>query len=153
MNETTISTIEKLIAVCKAAEAGFELAAKEVSASALQALFQGYSLQRSRHSRELEAAASALGRAALPKDGGAGAAVCRTGTVPGNGGTPRDEHAVLLECERGEDAAAAAYAAAMEDPELPPGVRELIAAHAIEIKGAHGELRKLLDRFAPVPKA
>lgn len=153
MNESSISIIEKLIAICNDAEAGFELAANEVSASALKALFQGYSLQRSRFSRELEAAAAALGRSAVPKDGAGGGTVCRTWMAPVDGGTPRDEHAVVVECERGEDAAEAAYAAALEESELSAGVRELIVAQAAEVKRAHGELRSNLTRFGPVAEA
>lgn len=144
MNEKTLAILEKLIAVCKDGEAGFQLAADEVKSSGLQSLFLGYSLQRSRLSRVLEEAASALGRNAGVRDGG----VSRTWMAP----EARDEQAVLSECERGEDAAVAAYALALEEPELPPTVRTLIAAQAVEVKNAHDEVRSRRTRFAPEEK-
>jgi uncharacterized protein (TIGR02284 family) len=152
MNEPPISSLENLIAVCKDGEAGFALAADEVSASALKSLFQGYSLQRSRLARDLGSAASALGRSSCPKDGEEGGTVRRTWMAPREGGIVRDEHAVLLECKRGEDAAAAAYAAVLEEPELPPTVRALITAQAVEVKSAHDELRDLLTRIVPAAR-
>ena len=147
MNEKTLAVLEKLIAVCKDGEEGFQLAADEVKSSGLQSLFLGYSLQRSRLSRVLEEAASALGRSAGARDGG----VSRTWMAP-DPAEARDEQAVLSECERGEDAAVAAYTLALEEPELPPTVRTLIAAQAIEVKNAHDEVRSRRTRFAPEEK-
>ncbi len=148
MNETTLSLLEKLITVCKDSEEGFQLAADEVKSSALQSLFLGYSLQRSRLSRDLEEAASALGRTAPPE----GAGVARSWMTPADAATARDEQAVLAECERGEDAALAAYALALEDAELPPAVRTLISAQAGEVKAAHAEVRSRRTRFTPEEK-
>ena len=148
MNEKTLSLLEKLITVCKDGEEGFQLAADEVKSSALQSLFLGYSLQRSRLSRDLEEAASALGRSAPAE----GAGVARSWMTPADAASARDEQAVLAECERGEDAAMAAYALALEEPELPPAVRALIAAQAIEVKDAHNEVRGRRTRFAPEEK-
>ena len=147
MNEKTLAVLEKLIAVCKDGEEGFQLAADEVKSSALQSLFLGYSLQRSRLSRDLDEAASALGRTAGAPDGG----VSRT-WMASDAAEARDEQAVLSECERGEDAAMAAYTLALEEPELPPTVRTLIAAQAIEVKNAHDEVRSRRTRFAPEEK-
>ena len=147
MNEKTLAVLENLIAVCKDGEEGFQLAADEVKSSGLQSLFLGYSLQRSRLSRVLEEAASALGRSAGARDGG----VSRTWMAP-DPAEARDEQAVLSECERGEDAAVAAYTLALEEPELPPTVRTLIAAQAIEVKNAHDEVRSRRMRFAPEEK-
>ena len=147
MNEKTLAVLEKLIAVCKDGEEGFQLAADEVKSSGLQSLFLGYSLQRSRLSRVLEEAASALGRSAGERDGG----VIRTWMAP-DPAEGRDEQAVLSECERGEDAALAAYATALEETELPPAVRTLITAQAAEVKNAHDEVRSRRTRFAPEEK-
>ena len=144
MNEKTVAILEKLIAVCKDGAEGFQIAANEVHSSALQSLFQGYSLQRLRFSRELGTAASALGKNVAAEAGSVG----RTWMTP-DPATARDEQAVLAECERGEDAAVAAYAMAAEEPELPPAVRAMIAAQAIEVKVAHTEIHGRRNRFAP----
>jgi uncharacterized protein (TIGR02284 family) len=145
MNEKTLAILEKLIAVCKDGEAGFQLASGEVKTSELQSLFVGYSLQRSRLWRDLEAAASTLGRSIPAESGEAG----RTWMMPADATTARDDQAVLSECERGEDAAMAAYAAALEEPELPPAIRAMIAAQALDVKAAHSEVHSRRTRFAP----
>ena len=145
MNEKTVAILEKLIAVCKDGAEGFQIAANEVHSSALQSLFQGYSLQRLRFSRELGTAESALGKNVAAEAGSVG----RTWMTAADPATARDEQAVLAECERGEDAAVAAYATAAEEPELPPAVRAMIAAQAIEVKVAHTEIHGRRNRFAP----
>src|SRR5207244_4292530 len=125
MNEKTISVLEKLIADCKDEAENFELAATEVNASMLQSLFRGYALQRARFSRDLEAAAAALGRSAPADEGGVSGLDERTSEKAGNA-IPRDEQTVLSGCERGEEALLAAYSTALEESELPPGVRALL---------------------------
>jgi len=145
MNEKMIAILEKLIAVCKDAGEGYQLAANEVSASSLQALFQGYSFQRLRFATELETAASALEKKASAGDSSAG----RTWMAPGDGAAARDEQAVLAECERGESAAVVAYTLALEEPELPPAIRAMITAQAASVKEAHTEVCNRRNRFAP----
>ena len=149
MNEKTLSILEKLIAVCKDGEEGFQLASGEVKSSELQSLFVGYSLQRSRLWRDLETAASALGKSVPAEDASVGGKACRTWMMSGDAVSARDEQAVLSECERGDDAAIAAYAMALEEPELPPAVRAMIAAQAVEVKAAHNEVHSRRTRFAP----
>ena len=151
MNEKTLAILEKLIAVCQDGTDGFQLASEEVKSSELQSLFLGYSLQRLRLSRDLETAASALG-SAVPA-GSAGGKAGRTWMMPVDAVNPRDEQAVLSECGRGEDAAMAAYAMALEEPELPPAVRAMIAAQAAELKAMHSEIHSRRTRFAPVAQA
>jgi len=107
MNETTLSILETLIAACKGGEEGFQLAASEVKSSELQALFVGYSLQRSRLSRDLETAASALGRSVAAEGDSGENMADQTWMLPSDAVSARDEQAVLSECERGEDAAIA----------------------------------------------
>jgi len=149
MNEKTLAILEKLIAVCKDGEAGFQLASTEVKSSELQSLFVGYSLQRSRLWRDLEAAASTLGRSIPAEDGSAGGEAGRTWMMPTDAASARDDQAVLSECERGEDAAMAAYATALEEAELPPAIRAMIAAQALDVKAAHSEVHSRRTRFAP----
>ena len=48
--------------------------------------------------------------------------------------------------------AVAAYTLALEEPELPPVIRALIAAQAIEEKNARDEVRSRRTRFAPEEK-
>ena len=58
--------------------------------------------------------------------------------------TSQDDHAILAECERGEDSAVAEYKKAME-AELPADVRSVISRQQTEIKAAHDKIKALRD--------
>jgi uncharacterized protein (TIGR02284 family) len=146
MHDKTPAILENLLAICRDGVDGFELASHEIRSSELQSLFLGYSLQRSRLGRELEAAISAVGDGISE----AGGKSSRTWMIPVEAGYSRDEQAVLTDCERGEDTALAAYAAALQEPELTPAIRGMLTAQAAEVKAAHGEVNSLRTRFAPV---
>ena len=148
MDEKVISILETLIAVCKAGEELFELAANEVQSSPLQSTLRGYSLQRSRFSRELEAAAGALGKN-VPAAEGTGESNEQMPAKEGDAVTRRNEQTVLSDCEREEEAAITAYAAALEETELPSAVRAMITAQAADVKAAHKEIRESRTRFDP----
>lgn len=147
MHEKTISILEKLIAVCQGGAKGLDLAASKVNSSLIQALFRGYSLQRSRFSGELEAAASALGRKAPAKDVKGGDAGESRWTKEMHAAGEGGEKAILSERESGEEAALAAYATALEEPELPAQFRRLISLQATEVKSALKEIHDLRNRF------
>jgi uncharacterized protein (TIGR02284 family) len=57
----------------------------------------------------------------------------------------RDEHAVLAECERGEDYAVSQYLQALEESELPPSVLAVVREQYVAIKAAHDHVRGLRD--------
>ena len=147
MHDQTIAIIKKLITVCQDGAAAFELAAVEVKTSVLQALFRGYSLQRSRFAGDLETAAAALGESALADTARTADTSRPPPTEAKRANNGRTEQAVLSDCESNEEATIAAYATALEDPELPPPVRALIAAQAINVKAAHKEIHDLSTRF------
>jgi len=58
--------------------------------------------------------------------------------------TGGNEHAILAECERGEDSAVEEFQKAVQD-ELPPALREVILRQYGEIKAAHDRIRDLRD--------
>ncbi len=146
MQENVIAILNKLIAVCKTGEELFEVAATEVHSSPLQSMFRGYSLQRSRFSRDLDAAALALGKSAPTTD------VMAESGVETHIATGRNEQTVVEDCEREEEAAVSAYSAALEEPELPSAVQAMITAQAADIKAAHKEIREFRTRFEPQGK-
>ena len=59
--------------------------------------------------------------------------------------TSKDEHAILAECERGEDSAVNEYKKAMEDEELSAPIRETITRQYTDVKRAHDRIRELRD--------
>jgi uncharacterized protein (TIGR02284 family) len=61
--------------------------------------------------------------------------------------TGMDEHAILDECERGEDAAKRAYEEALQD-DLPADVRTLIGKQYREVKMNHDSIREMRNAMA-----
>jgi len=59
----------------------------------------------------------------------------------------KDEHAVLAECERGEDSAVEEYREALEHSELPPEVHGVIARQYASVQEAHDRVRDLRDSY------
>ena len=59
--------------------------------------------------------------------------------------TGKDEHAILAECERGEDSAVAEYRKALDAGDLPAHVAETLRAQSGVVKAAHDRVRNLRD--------
>ena len=60
----------------------------------------------------------------------------------------KDRHAILSNCETGEDAAQKAYRKALEDEDLPHFLRERISSQQQRLKDAHDEIKALRDQVA-----
>ncbi|MEI9894729.1 MAG: PA2169 family four-helix-bundle protein [Chthoniobacter sp.] len=56
----------------------------------------------------------------------------------------RDQHAILAECERGEDIAVAEYKKTL-DQELPKDIREIVEHQYAAIVAAHDRVKALRD--------
>jgi uncharacterized protein (TIGR02284 family) len=140
-----ISTINDLIETLKDGQEGFKQAAEAVKDSQLKSLFSEYSLQRSKFAGELQNEAISLGDH-NPEDGGStSGAMHRTWINLKAAITSGDDHAVLAECERGEDSAVAEYKKAMEDEDLSAPVRETISRQFTDVKNAHDRIKALRD--------
>lgn len=59
--------------------------------------------------------------------------------------TGHDRHAVLSNCEAGEDAAQKAYKTALSDDELPAYLREMVADQQQTLKRSHDKIKALRD--------
>jgi|SRR5882724_4942137 len=62
--------------------------------------------------------------------------------------TGHDRHAVLENCEAGEDAAQRAYESARNHEGLPVYIREMIAEQQQVLKASHDEIKALRDEYA-----
>ncbi|HEY4060548.1 MAG TPA: PA2169 family four-helix-bundle protein [Puia sp.] len=60
-----------------------------------------------------------------------------------------DRHAVLTNCEAGEDAAQRAYRMALEHDHLPSFIQELLLQQQTTLKASHDEIKALRDQYAP----
>jgi uncharacterized protein (TIGR02284 family) len=141
----TISTINDLIETLKDGQEGFRQAAEAVEDPELKSLFHEYSLQRSRFAGELQSEALRLGESKPEDSSSAAGAMHRTWINLKSAIAKRDNHAILAECERGEDSAVKEYEEAMEDEDLTAPVREIISRQFTEVKSAHDRVKQLRD--------
>ncbi|MEO5959173.1 MAG: PA2169 family four-helix-bundle protein, partial [Opitutaceae bacterium] len=54
-------------------------------------------------------------------------------------------HAILIECERGEDVAVKTYVAALAEPDMDVETRRLIQTQYESVQAAHDRIRQLRD--------
>lgn len=146
MKETKeiISVLDELIETLKDGQQGFKQAAEGVSNPKLKSLFGDYSDQRSRFATALQTESRKFGED-KPEDRSSAAGALHRGWINLKSAvTGGDEHAILAECERGEDSAVEEYQKAVEDG-LPPALQEIVSRQYAEIKAAHDRIRDLRD--------
>jgi uncharacterized protein (TIGR02284 family) len=139
-----ISTINGLIETLKDGQEGFRQAAEGVKDPTLKSVFNEYSLQRAKFAGELQAEAVQLGEPDPEDSSSAAGAMHRAWINLKSALTSQDDHAILAECERGEDSAVSEYKDAMEEDISSP-IREIISRQFGEVKNAHDRIRSLRD--------
>lgn len=143
---STISTLNNLIETLNDGQEGFRSAAEDIQSPDLKSLFTKYSSQRAQFAGELKELVLTLGDS--PADGGSVAGAVHRGWIDLKAALmSKDDHAILAECERGEDVAVAAYRKALEE-ELPAHVRAVVQRQAGDVKSAHDRVRNLRDSLA-----
>ena len=140
-----ISTINSLIETLKDGQEGFRQASEAVKDSKLKMLFSEYSLQRSKFAGELQNEAINLGENKPENTSSTAGAMHRAWINLKSAVTTGDDHAILAECERGEDSAVAEYKKAMEEEELSSPIRDTISRQYTDVKSAHDRIRELRD--------
>lgn len=139
-----ISTINSLIETLKDGQEGFKQASEAVKDSNLKSLFSEFSLQRAKFAGELQAEARQLGEPDPEDSSSTAGALHRAWINLKSAVTSGDDHAVLAECERGEDSAVAEYKEAMEDGLSAP-ISDIVARQYGEVKSAHDRIKQLRD--------
>ncbi len=139
-----ISTINTLIETLKDGQEGFRQSAEAVKDSQLKTLFNELSLQRSKFAGELQSEAINLGEPKPEDSSSTAGALHRTWINLKSAITTQDDHAILSECERGEDSAVSAYKKAMEG-DLSGPVRDIVSRQYTDVKAAHDRVRNLRD--------
>jgi uncharacterized protein (TIGR02284 family) len=107
-------------------------------------LFNEYSRQRSRFATELQSQARSLGEPEPETSSTTAGALHRAWINLKSTVSRGDDHAILAECERGEDSAVEEYEKAMRD-NLSPALREIVARQYAEIKNVHDRVKNLRD--------
>ena len=136
--------IDNRIETLKDGQEGFKQAAESVSNPQLKSLFRDYSQQRSRFATALQGEARHQGETDPETSSSATGALHRGWINLKSAITGGDEHAILAECERGEDLAVEEYKKALEDG-LTPTAQELVSRQFAEIKAAHDRIKGLRD--------
>jgi uncharacterized protein (TIGR02284 family) len=139
----TTSVLDGLIQTLRDGEKGFKQAAEAVRDPQLKSLFSEYSQQRSRFATTLQSEVQNLGEEPETNSSAAGALhrgwINLKSVVTGG-----DDHAILAECERGEDSAVEEYKKALDD-DLTPSLYELVSRQYTDIKAAHDRIKNLRD--------
>ena len=149
MNKTTSSiayVLNSLIETCKDGQEGFRSAAERVRSTDCKSLFTELSMQREQFAGELQRIVGDLGEK-IDTSGSFSGAVRRAWMDLKAAITSGDEHAILVECERGEDAAVAEYRDVLDHEELPASVRHVIEEQYAVVHASHVRVRDLRDRF------
>ena len=136
--------IDNLIETLKDGEEGFKQAAESVKDPQLKSLFSEYSQQRARFAVELRSKAQRPDERDSKISGSAAGALHRGWINLKSAITQGDDHAILAECERGEDSAVEEFRKALNDGLSAP-VQEIVSRQYAEIKQAHDRVKQLRD--------
>lgn len=136
--------IDDLIETLKDGQEGFKQAAESVKDPQLKSLFSEYSQQRARFAVELRSKAQSPDDRESKMSGSAAGALHRGWINLKSAVTKGDDHAILAECERGEDSAVEEYRKALNDGLAAP-VQEIVSRQYVEIRQAHDRVKQLRD--------
>jgi uncharacterized protein (TIGR02284 family) len=141
-----IATLNDLLEISRDGEQGFRTCAGGIESPSLKALFEVAARRCAEGAAELEAQVRSLG--GEPTKGGSisGSMHCAWTNIKSTI-TGMSEHAVLAECERGEDVAKLAYEAALQKS-LPANVRTLVERQYQGVKANHDRVRNLCNAVA-----
>ncbi len=140
------STLNDLIETCKDGEEGYRKAAENVKRTDLKGVFQEYASQRAQFASELQREVSRIG--GKPETSGTVGGAMHRGWMDVKGAvSSKDDHSLLEEAERGEDAAVNAYQEALSK-DLPSDLRSVVEREYQLIQKAHNQIRSMRDNTA-----
>jgi uncharacterized protein (TIGR02284 family) len=147
-NRQVVATLNKLLETTKDGEEGFRTCAEAVTNPRLKTVFEDAARRCDGGAAELQAEIRKLGGEPATS-GTVGGSLHRAWTNIKSSITGKDEHAVLAECERGEDAAKSAYEAALKE-DLPPNVKAIVQRQYQGVKENHDRIRNMRNQSAHV---
>ena len=136
--------IDNLIETLKDGQDGFKQAAESVKDPQLKSVFDDYSRQRARFVSELRSQAQSPDERDSKMSGSAAGALHRGWINLKSAVTGGDDHAILAECERGEDSAVEEYRKALDNGLSAP-VQQIVSRQFSQIKQAHDRVKSLRD--------
>ncbi len=145
-NENSLDVLNDLVETCKDGQHGFRTAAEDAKDSELARIFAEFASQRTSFIAELQDRIRSLG--GNPEKSGSVAGAMHRGWIDLKSALATNEpHAVLAECERGEDVAVSSYKKALEE-NLDPISRGIISRQYVAVQAAHDRVKQLRDSVA-----
>jgi uncharacterized protein (TIGR02284 family) len=142
-HSTVVSILDTLIDTCKDGEMGFRSSADHVKSPELKTLLASMADRCTEGAGELSVLVRHLGGDSDHRGSVAGA--LHRGWVDLKAMVARDDdHAILEECERGEDAARQRYRDAL-GKDLPPNVRAVVDRQYQGVMANHDRVKALRD--------
>ncbi|HEY4297035.1 MAG TPA: PA2169 family four-helix-bundle protein [Paraburkholderia sp.] len=146
MATNIVSVLNDLVETSKDGEKGFRKAAEDAHDAQLKTMFLSRAEDCMRGARELQDAVQGLG--GKPETGGSMSGALHRGWVDVKSAvTDRSDHAILAECEKGEDVAKKRYHDALEK-DLPVDVRAVVERQYQGVLQNHDRVRDLRDQYA-----
>lgn len=140
-------TLNALIQTCRDGQEGFLTAAENIGHDQVKQVLNEFSLQRAKFTGELQAAAHELGDS-NPENASSITGTLHRGLINLKTAIAgRDRHAILVECERGEDRAVAEFRSALQH-QLPANLRDTLEKQFAAIQAAHDRIKTLRDAEA-----
>jgi uncharacterized protein (TIGR02284 family) len=142
-NDDVVDVLNDLIETAKDGEFGFTKSAERVQSPALRSMLQARAADCRRAATELQALVADCG--GTPADSGSVLGAMHRGWVSVKDALTIDsDHAVMAECERGEDTALARYRKALKS-DLPPAVRDVVTRQMAGAQRNHDQVKALRD--------
>ncbi len=144
--KATQALLNELVETLKDGQKGYADAMTDVEDSSLKDTFKHLAVQRAGYITEIE---DQMFKLDLHPKTDEGSSI--TGTVHRawidlkSALTSKDNHAVLAECERGEDYAKKAYATALKAQDLPSALKSVLEKQSQGINEAHDKIKLLRD--------
>ena len=146
-----ISTLNDLIETCRDGQNGFKDAAENVKNTDLRTFLNQLSTERAQFVNELQLEVRRLG-GDPQKSGSATGAMHRVWMDIKGTFTGKDDHAILSECERGEDSAVDAYKDALKLG-LPTTILSTVESQFQSVKVAHDRIKQMRDTKAAASRS
>jgi len=145
-NQDVIATMNSLLETTKDGAKGFRTCAKDIKKGSLTPVFEASAQRCDAGAAELEAQIRKLGGEPA-MSGSVSGTLHRRWTDIMSSITGMEEHAVLEECERGEDAAMRNYEAALKE-DLPADIEAIVRRQYAGVKENHDRIHALRDQSA-----
>ncbi len=144
--KATQALLNELVETLKDGQKGYADAMTDVADTQLKDTFKKYSVQRAGFITEIEDQMFKLDLHPKTDEGSSLTGTVHRAWIDLKAAlTSQDNHAVLAECERGEDYAKKAYQTALKAEDLPSALKSVIEKQYQGVQEAHNNIKALRD--------